>query len=624
MSADPFVSSVQRSPWPRRVAIATVVLGALLLLGGIAFGAFAWQERGRVPAATVVAGVEVGGLDEDEARRRIRAAARKRLDDPVRLVTLGSETEVSGAALRATPQLDQALAQATDVSVVGRLARRLGLGETRRIPLRYRADPERIEVLYRELQGRFERQPRSARLVVEASGVRVVPALVGTTVDEIAFVRGLKRLPRSFDVPLVDVEPEVTTAAAERAKRRASRLLSEPRTVRFPERDAVLRPAALRNALRFEPTARGTLAMRLDPAVLRAALASALRGVETPPVDARFRVEGERVVVVPAKPGRGLDEAALAASLARNLGSTIHRARFAVTQPALTTAAAQNLQIRELVAEFTTYYSCCQPRVSNIQRAAELLDGTIVRPGETFSMNEALGRRTEERGFVAAPQIFRGRLEDAVGGGISQVATTLYNAAFFAGVKLVEHQAHQFYISRYPMGREATVSWGGPELVFRNDWPAGILMKLDASDTAIRVRFYSSRLGRRVVTVTGEPYAYRAPSTITIRNPSLAPGATSVVQSAGASGFTVQYTRKVFKGARLLKDESYTVRYDPQNAIVEVGPPKPKPKPTPKPKPVAGEQPPGDGASPPPAPDSSGANAVETGGGQTRPAGPDP
>ena len=278
-------------------------------------------------------------------------------------------------------------------------------------------------------------------------------------------------------------------------------------------------------------------------------------------------------------------------SLVSNLDSTVHLARFRRTEPAFTTEDAEALDIRELVSEFTTYYSCCQPRVTNIQRAAELLDGTIVLPGKTFSLNRALGKRTVENGFVSAPQIFAGRLEDAVGGGISQVATTLYNSAFFAGVKLVAHQAHQFYISRYPMGREATVSWGGPELVFRNDWPTAILMKLRATDSGITVRFFSRKLGRRVATETGEPYSYVAPRTITVRNGSLPAGETSTVQSAGASGFTVQYTRRVFKGPRLVKNERYTVRYDPQNAIVEVGTRKIAAKPKPPPAKKPGERP---------------------------------
>jgi vancomycin resistance protein YoaR len=202
--------------------------------------------------------------------------------------------------------------------------------------------------------------------------------------------------------------------------------------------------------------------------------------------------------------------------------------------------------------------------VTNIQRAAALLDGTVLRPGETFSLNDALGPRTEDKGFVAAPQIRAGKLEDAVGGGISQVATTLYNAAFFAGLRLDAHQPHEFYISRYPMGREATVSWRDPELIFTNDWGAGLLMKVYASDSAITVRFYSSRLGRRIETVTGEPYDHTAPETFTTKNSSLAPGTRNVVQETGASGFLVGYTRKVYRGDTLKRDESFTVRYKPQ------------------------------------------------------------
>jgi vancomycin resistance protein YoaR len=314
--------------------------------------------------------------------------------------------------------------------------------------------------------------------------------------------------------------------------------------------------------------------------------------------------------VVPSRRGTTLDIERISRSLVGNLDSTTHLARFRKTTPTFTTDDAEKLDIRELVSEFTTYYQCCQPRVTNIQRAAQLLDGTIIRPRESFSLNDKLGKRTEDRGFVSAPQIFNGRLEDAVGGGISQVATTLYNAAFFAGIKLVAHRAHQFYISRYPMGREATVSWGGPELIFRNDWPAAILMKVAASDSGITVRFYSRKLGRRVETTTGEPYAPVAPRTITVSNSSLPPGTRITTQSAGESGFTVQYTRKVFKGDELLKNERYTVRYDPQNAVVEVGPPRARAKP--KPPPPVSDPPEGSAAparagepaetAPPPAP----------------------
>ena len=226
----------------------------------------------------------------------------------------------------------------------------------------------------------------------------------------------------------------------------------------------------------------------------------------------------------------------------------------------------------ELVSSFTTRYTAGEPRVLNIQRAAALLDGTVLPPGETFSMNEALGERTVGRGFVPAPMISGGRVVDSVGGGISQVATTLYNAAFFGGLELIRHTAHSFYIDRYPMGREATISWGGPELVFRNDWPAPVRMRLLTTSTSVTARFYSAVLGRRVETETSKPFAYVAPRTVFVTNLALPPGTQIRVQDAGEPGFTVEYTRRVYRYGDLLRNERFRTRYEPKNAIVETGP----------------------------------------------------
>ena len=171
----------------------------------------------------------------------------------------------------------------------------------------------------------------------------------------------------------------------------------------------------------------GGLAVSLEPNGLGASLRVKLGRFEVAPRNASFAVGAAGVRVVPSRSGRTLDVERIGRSLVSDLASTTHLARFASTSPALTTEDAERLDIRERVSEFTTYYPCCQPRVTNIQRAAQMLDGTIVEPGESFSLNDALGKRTVEHGFVSAPQIFDGRLEDAVGGGISQVATTLYN-----------------------------------------------------------------------------------------------------------------------------------------------------------------------------------------------------
>lgn len=555
-----------------------------LLLAAAALGLVTLTTWGRIPERTTVGSVDVGGKTRAEARRAISAASRAAIGRPIRLIGTGGEALTSGAELGAQPLIEEALEQASEGGLFDRLLRRAGIGETKVFGLAYRLGPVRLAELANRLDERFGDPARDAVLIVSAEGTSVEPPAPGTRIDRGALRQGLRTLPSEFGLPVEAEPPAVDLEDAGRAKRRVDRLLDGPRSVSIRGVDATI-PVPLLRSLVVTTPAPGELAVGLDPVRLRNALLPRLGRFEQPARDAQFVVDGKHVRVAPSAPGRQLDANRIGASLVSNLGAVAHRAWFTSSKPALGTAAAKGLGVTELVSEFATFYECCQPRVANIKRAAELLDGTLIRPGKEFSLNGALGRRTEENGFVSAPQIFDGRLEDAVGGGISQVSTTLYNAAFFAGLKLVAHQAHQFYISRYPMGREATISWGGPELIFRNDWPAAILIKLEAGETGVTVRFYSSKLGRRVETTTGEPYAATAPRTITIKNPSLPAGSRNVVQEAGASGFSVGYTRKVFRNAKLIRNESYTVRYDPKNGVVEVGPPKKKPKPKPKPNP---------------------------------------
>ena len=569
--SDLFLSSATRPPRRGRrvlVVLALAALAAVALLGGVALA-----ERGTIPAGTTVAGVDVGGQTRDEAAATIADAARAAVASPIRLIGSGGVAFTSGRELGARPLVDVALDQALDAGPFERLLRRVRIGTADRLELAYRLGPVRTAELANRLDRRFGEPARDAEVVVGKDEVTVEPPSQGTRVDRRALRKGLRTLPAELGLAVATELPRIDVEEAQRARRRIEKLLERPRSVRFRDAEAPL-PAAVLRPLVITTTEGEKLVVGLRPEGLRNALLPRFGRFERAAREARFVVEGARVRVVPSQPGRQLDAGRISASLVSNLRASAHRARFTESEPAFDTAAARKLRITERVSEFSTDYECCQPRVTNIKRAAELLDGTVIPPGEEFSLNVALGKRTEAKGFVSAPQIFNGRLEDAVGGGISQVATTLFNAAFFAGIKLVAHRAHQFYISRYPMGREATVSWGGPELIFRNDWPAAILMKLQAGETGITVRFYSTKLGRRVETTTGEPYAVTAPRTITITNPSLPAGSRSVVQSAGDSGFSVRYTRKVFRKGKLIRNEAYAVRYDPKNEIVEVGPPK--------------------------------------------------
>ena len=207
------------------------------------------------------------------------------------------------------------------------------------------------------------------------------------------------------------------------------------------------------------------------------------------------------------------------------------------TPPTVSVDSARGIDA--LLGTFTTPFQCCQPRVTNIALMAKTLDGTVIAPGGTFSLNGIVGRRTRAKGYVDAPFILDGELSSDVGGGVSQVATTTLNAAFFAGLKLDRHQAHSFYISRYPAGREATVNYPSIDLAWTNTTPYPILLRAATTRNSLTVALYGHADGRTVEAVTG-PRQNVAGRDFRIRVTRIVrlPG-----QPAQTDGFTTTYNR---------------------------------------------------------------------------------
>jgi hypothetical protein len=214
-------------------------------------------------------------------------------------------------------------------------------------------------------------------------------------------------------------------------------------------------------------------------------------------------------------------------------------------EPDFTREEAEALGIEEEVSSFTTEFDCCPPRVTNIHLGADLLDGALVRPGEPFSLDSHLGPRTRERGFVDAGVIIDGEFEDALGGGLSQLATTFFNAVFFSGVRIIEHQPHSYYIGRYPMGRESTIARDVIDVVFENDSPYGILVSTAYTDTSVTVTFYSTAWAE-VDAWSSEPY--------------------NRVSGEVRDGFDIDYGRTVTYPDGTTHDDEWFHRYQPQDS----------------------------------------------------------
>ncbi|MGI9608821.1 MAG: VanW family protein, partial [Acidimicrobiia bacterium] len=310
------------------------------------------------------------------------------------------------------------------------------------------------------------------------------------------------------EIPLESDPPQLDEADIDAAVVAANRLVdSKVELSLFDEqKKLVYSKAQLRSAVRTEidPTAATRLRVELDPEVL----VSKVRGAtvfDSDPVDARFSFseEAQEVSMVPGSPARTVDLDAIPAAVTiAALGSGTGMIPMADGEPAnFTTAQAEAMGPITKLSEFTTNHWCCASRNINIRTMADAIDNTIVQPGETFSINDHVGKRTKEKGYVPAGAIIAGKLyccdnPQNIGGGTSQFGTTFYNAVFFSCLEEVDHKPHSWYFSRYPYGREATMGWPGPDVAFRNDTESIVYIDTSYTGKSITVAFYGNHEGR--------------------------------------------------------------------------------------------------------------------------------
>jgi vancomycin resistance protein YoaR len=256
--------------------------------------------------------------------------------------------------------------------------------------------------------------------------------------------------------------------------------------------------------------------------------------------------------------------------------------------PALTTQDALAMGIDTRMAGYRTYYSGTADRITNLQLGVAALDDTLVEPGGTFSLNDAIGERTVERGFRPAPVIIGNEYAEEVGGGTSQVATTVFNAVWEAGLRISERHPHSLYISRYPLGRDATVYWPSLDLEFRNDTTSWVLVKGFAEPDAIHVVIYGGE--RRRVESSATPLVYTgAPPRKLVKDPTLAKGK-RVVEEDGSRPSRTSATRTIYgPDGELLRSETWTTSYKGETRVVRVGIKAPEAKPGAKEPPAKGK-----------------------------------
>ncbi len=495
------------------VGLGIPVLVVVLLLAAWALDAS--STRGKVPRNVTLAGRDISKLPEDQLAATVADVADEYAKMVVQIRTdSGPALQIPSAKLGLKLDQQATVREALDLDEKLSAPRRpltwlSSFLNDRVAALRFSIDPTTLEAGLASLAGNAA--PTEPSVVPTGTGFGIISGSPGKKIDATDVrTRLLQRAssgerPLVVDARLVSRPPLVTDQAAQAAAAQltsatANGLAVDTGTAQVSIPTETLRSwvAATVSGDKVVTTldagkAIADLTTALPPATkARDASITLVNGAPqiTPSIDGTSCCAVDTPDRIKAAVADGTGKVSIALEVVKPGLTTEGATALGIVQPVGTTTDWKG---QPQVNSFTTYHAAGEPRVTNIHRIADIIRGTIVRPGQKFSINTIVGQRTLDKGFVVAGAIADGEHTNEVGGGVSQFATTMFNAAFFAGLPFKEYQAHSEHFDRYPFGREATMGFEHPDLQWVNDTPYGIMVWTSYTDTSITVTLYSTQ-----------------------------------------------------------------------------------------------------------------------------------
>jgi vancomycin resistance protein YoaR len=582
--------------------IAAAVPVVLLLWVSAVFAMDRASNDGEILGRVAVDGVPLGGLDVETARREIREIEAALASEPITVqiqettfTLLPSEV---GYDIDEEAIITQALAHGRDGGFMSQLGWWIGHFADGPTEISYESTYNRTALINLlrgwEIQA-IDDPPTDGGIRVEGLEVVAIYPEPGTGLDieetaglieaqVLGRTRGTVEGVTDFRVPVI------TTEQVDLIVERAQDLISAPVTLGriIPETSVTFPVEVLAEALgsrqigtALDPEIElffqlGPLARFIDP----------IRDeVETDPIDASVGIRVDDVpIILPGFAAILVDDGNLPGAVLAAASSVTRTGPLPFREgrkPEFTTDDAEALGITELLYTATTFFPCCgdlknQNRVTNIRRIAEETDGAIVMPGEVFSLNDHVGRRTEADGYrragaIIGPVVYCCDHPANVGGGVSQFTTTLYNAVFWSGLEDVDHKPHTLHFARYPVVREATLGFPSPDLKFRNNTEHAVYIKTESTNSSVTVKFFGDNGGITVEGYTSDRYALVEPDEWLEPNPDRLPGEQELVDE-GEPGFTADVTRIITFPDGRQESQVWTWTYDPHPITYEVHP----------------------------------------------------
>ncbi|WP_216211853.1 VanW family protein [Amycolatopsis aidingensis] len=528
--------------------------GGVIALLALLYVADLMLSAGDVPRGVTVAGVEVGGMSQGAAEAKLRIELEPRLVQPIPVragdVRAELDPRTSGLGLDWQATLDQAGMQ--PLNPVTRVASFFRTREVGAVPT---VEPDLLRQAITELarqrlnhgltEGtiRFESAPGDGAV----RPVAVEPRQAQQLTDIAAAVRIVTEnwlTDRAITFPMRVTQPKASSAGVHAALDQVvAPAVSAPIRARAAGAAAVLRPEDIATALRFAAMADGSLQIRVDQSKLRRVLLPQLDETEQRSKNARIVFAAGKPDIQPSAPGREINWARTLAPFMDIARRVVDRELPVVydTRPAkVTTSDAERFGIKEVIGEFSTG-GFTGDVAHNIGVIARQVDGTIVRPGQTFDLDEHTGPRTASRGYRTAPVHEDGTGPPVIGGGVSQFTSTLYNAVYLAGLRDAGHTEHATYFARYPEARDASSlqeNGSSIEMAFTNDAPTGVAIQASASGGAVTVKIWGTKR-YRVESVT-------APRTDVVPPPIRLGPRENCTPVEGTPGFSSSNTRILY------------------------------------------------------------------------------
>lgn len=537
-------------------AVLALYLGAVLAVGD------------GVRSGTSVQGVSIGGLSAAEATEKLESTLGRRAERNLRVRALDQVFIVS------PPEAGMTFDAAATVALVsGREWNPLRLVSdlTSQRSIEPVVDIDRVALSEQvaSMADAVTLPPVEPILTMDGRTPVLIAGKPGRTIDEQATAEAMQAAflePRQpIDAPIVRVPTEITPAQAAEAEAFAQRAVSAPVDVDAEGTFATIPATAIADALSF--TLKGTRwEPQLDGAVLHSSIRRQLSAVETPGRNATFRIKQGKPVVVKSKVGRGVEDDELASKVLTVLGNQPALRNVSVSvgvrPPTLTTADAEALGVTERISSFTQKFPYAAYRTQNIGQAAKYVNGTLLLPGEKFSMNDTIKERTAANGYTVGYVIGTGGVfDEAMGGGVSAATTAVWTAAFFAGMDRTSTRAHSIYISRYQPGLEATVAWGVFDMQFTNNTPYGVFITTNMTNTSMTVNFWSTRIYDEIAAQFGPRTNIRSFQTIYDKSDKCS-------GQGGMDGFTINVDRVFYQGGKEVKRQTITTNYRPSPKVI--------------------------------------------------------